>query len=75
MEPVKAPPLGAPAERISRRSREHRPTIGVLESPQVTPMCLLGSSRWHSAVQAYSSEFPIWTTSKGSARAHVGIAV
>src|SRR5262245_41983699 len=46
-KPVKAPPLGAPAERISRRSREHRPTIGALEPPQVTPMCLLGDSRWH----------------------------
>jgi hypothetical protein len=34
--------LGAPAERISRRSREHRPTVGALEPPQVTPMCLLG---------------------------------
>jgi hypothetical protein len=45
-KPVKAPPLGAPAERISRRSREHRPTIGALEPPQVTPMCLLGDSRW-----------------------------
>jgi hypothetical protein len=46
-KPVKAPPLGAPAERNSRRSREHRPTIGALEPPQVTPMCLLGDSRWH----------------------------
>ena len=51
-KPVKTPPLGIPAERISRRSREHRPTLGALESPQVTPMCLLGDSRWRGAVQA-----------------------
>ena len=31
-----------PIERLSRRSQEHRPTIGALEPPQVTPMCLLG---------------------------------
>jgi hypothetical protein len=46
-KPVKTPPLGAPVERINRRSREHRPTLGALEPPQVTPMCLLGDSRWH----------------------------
>ena len=46
-KPVKVSPCRRPAERISRRSREHRPTIGVLEPPQVTPMCLLGASRWH----------------------------
>jgi hypothetical protein len=33
---------------MSRRSWEHRPTAGVLEPPQVTPMCLPEASRWHS---------------------------
>jgi hypothetical protein len=47
-KPVKVSPRWRPAERLSRRSREHRPTVGVLEPPQVTPMCLLGSPLWHS---------------------------
>ena len=51
-KPVKTPPLGIPAERKNRRSREHRPTIGDLEPPQVTPMCLLGGSHWLGAAQA-----------------------
>jgi len=48
-----------PAERLSRRSREHRPTIGVLESPQVTPMCLLGGSRWHGAAKHRAAEVAV----------------
>ena len=35
-------PVGAPVERISRRSRVHRPTVSALEPPQVASMCLLG---------------------------------
>jgi hypothetical protein len=34
-KPVRASSL-APVEQISRRSREHRPTIGALEAPHVT---------------------------------------
>ena len=41
-KPVKASTFRRPPNRLSRRSREHRPTIGALEPPQVTPMCLLG---------------------------------
>jgi|SRR5215510_11459573 len=52
-----------PAERISRRSREHRLTVGVLEPPQVTPCAFLkaavGAAHRPSTEQR-TSRFGTW---------------
>ena len=60
--------VSAPSN-ISRRSWEHRPTIGVLEPRQVTPMCLLGASRWHSWRNGYPAKEPARLAGPGEAAA------
>jgi hypothetical protein len=47
-----------PAERLSRRSRGHRPTIGDLEPPQVTPALPLAKLTPNHIEKAYSE----WAT-------------